>query len=326
MKKFTIVFLLTAIVAMAQAQQRTAIKMDNLVGNFQATKGDTLIPPSFMTGTPTFYTTMAGGTDTGYVAGPNGYGDKAKAQQFISDIPCTILGCMVWIAEKFGTTGTVDFKVYNSNGNGTAASGAVTTAPGTVLGSVTQNFSDMVAGTDLATGANIYMLTTPVAVSAPYYVGLDFSALGPFPANKFAIVSTTDGDGGGMDLPWEQWSDNAWYSMLNAWPLDFDFGFFPIVELGAGIQDAFVHNLIVNVFPNPVSDIANVEYTLRSNAKKVDFRVFDANGKVVITMEMGSQNAGTHTLSFDASNLAAGTYYYGIVADRNNLIKPLVIQ
>lgn len=326
MKKFTIVLLLTAIVAMAQAQQKIAIKGNYNVGNFQATKGDTLMPESFTTGTPTVYTTLAGGSDTGFVAGPNGYGDKAKAQQFISDIPCSILGCIVWIGDKAGNSGTVSFNVYDSNGNGTASTGTVTTAPGSILGTVSQNFADMNAGADLTTGANVYMLTTPVAVSNPYYVGLDFSLLGAFPANKFGIVSTTDGDAGSMELSWEKWSSNAWHSMIEAWPLDVDFAFFPIVNLTASIQNDFIHGLIVNVYPNPACDVATIEYTLKNSANKVDFKIFDNNGKIVYNKEMGSQNLGNHTLSVNVSDLAAGTYFYGIVADKTNLIKPLIIK
>ena len=325
MKKITSVLIFTLIVTMAFAQQRTAIQMQKLVSTFNFSKGDTLFPPSFATGTPTYYITVESGTtDTGYVAGTNYYGDVAKVQEFTTDIPCSILGCVAWIATKTGTVGAVTFNVYNSNGNGTdSINGAITTAPGTVLGSVNQNLTDMVAGT---WGANVYMLATAVNVTAAYYVGIDMTNMGPFPANKFGIVSTTNGDGGTMDLSWEKWSDGTWHSLLKAWPLDLDLGFFPIVDLGAGIQNAFVHNLIVNIYPNPATSNATVDYTLKNDANNVSFKVFDVTGKVVVDMGIGTQTAGNHTLSFDASQLSAGTYYYGIVAGKNNLIKPLVIQ
>lgn len=324
MKKFTSVLFFIAMVTFAFAQERTAIQMQKLDVDFSSSKVDTLVPASFNTGTPTWYITLAGGTDTGYVVGTNGYGDRAKAQQYLVDVPFNVVGGIVWVAEKAGTTGTVTFNVYSSDGSGEAASGTVSYAPGTVLSSVTQNFSDMAAGLDV-TGWNVYTLTTPLYVAADFYIGLDFSTMGAFPTNKFGIVSTTDGDAGSSELTWELWAaPDGWYSMIAAWPLDFDFGMFVIADMGSSIQENFINNLVMNLYPNPVVDNATIEYELRYDANNVVAYVFDVNGKVVNEIQIGSQFAGNHSVSFDASQLASGTYYYAIQADNNRLAKVFV--
>ncbi|MBN2681705.1 MAG: T9SS type A sorting domain-containing protein [Bacteroidales bacterium] len=63
----------------------------------------------------------------------------------------------------------------------------------------------------------------------------------------------------------------------------------------------------VKIYPNPVSDVANVSYELTSNGD-VNLRVFDLNGRLLKDMKITNKAAGKHTYSFDASNLEAGTY------------------
>ncbi len=327
MKKFTTLFLLVAFAVVAFAQNRVAIQSEKLgqMPNIKAI--DTLMPQSFSTGTPTYYITLAGGTDTGYVAGPNGYGDRAKAQGFLYDTPYNLTGCLVWIAEGVGTEGDVTFNVYAADGSGEAASGTVAYAPGTVLGSTTVAFSTLTFGTDWATGINFFPLTTPIFISADYYVGLDFSNLGPFPANKFGIVSTTDGDAGGTELSWELWAaPDGWYSMLAAWPLDFDFAFFPIIDDATSIEEAYINNVMLSIYPNPVADEATIQYNLKNSANSVNIMVLDITGKAVASFELGAQTAGTHTITIDASQFAPGTYLYAIQADGNRLGKKFIVE
>jgi hypothetical protein len=330
MKKFTSVLIMCVFVALAFAQERTAIQMGKLDADFGFAKSnDTLAPMSFINGAElTYYITVQQGTtDTGYVCGTNWYGDVAKAQQFLYEMPYNLVGCLVWVAAKKGTTGNVQFKVYQSNGNGTANSGAVNYAPGTVLSTVSKPFSQINGGLSFAEGSNYFQLTTPLAITGDYYVGLDFSQMGAFPANKLGIVSCVDGGAQGTDLSWELWDNNAWYSMLGSWPLDFDMMFFPIVTTqGADVQEYFINNVIMNVYPNPVSDVATIEYELKNSANNVHVTIHDLTGKGVINLDLGAQNAGNHSVKIDVSQLAAGTYIYSLQADKNRLAKKFTVK
>jgi hypothetical protein len=328
MKKFTTVFILVAFAVVAFAQNRVAIQAEKL-GQMPISKAvDTLMPMSFLTGSPTYYITVeTGTTDTGYVAGTNWYGDLAKAQGFLYDSPYNLTGCLVWVADGAGSVGNVTFNVYAADGPGEAVSGVIAYAPGTILGSTTVAFSSMIWGLDWATGINYFPLTTPIFINADYYVGLDFSAMGAFPANKFGIVSTTDGDAGGTELSWEKWAGtDGWFSMLAAWPLDFDFAFFPIIDDAASIEEAYINNVMLSIYPNPVADEATIQYNLKNSANNVNIMVLDITGKAVASFELGAQTAGAHTVSFDASQFAPGTYLYAIQADGNRLGKKFIVE
>ena len=80
---------------------------------------------------------------------------------------------------------------------------------------------------------------------------------------------------------------------------------------------------INNVFPNPVRDIAPVEFTT-STSEEVQFRLFDMIGKEVYFENINS-NAGVNTFKFDASHLPVGTYVYTINDGQNVAKSKLVV-
>lgn len=295
---------------------------------------DTLAPMSYATGTLTWYITFCGITpeppDTGFVTGPNCYGDLAKAQQFIYEsVQYNLTGCLVWIATHRGDEGDLIFNVYEANGAGTAVAGTVNYAPGTILSTVTMPYDQINSDTTFTGGMNYFELPAPIAISYDYYVGLDFSALGAYPANAFAITSTSDGDGGFTEMSWDKWDNGQWFSFLedpSNWGLDFDMMFFPIINDGVSIQEHFVNNVILNMYPNPVREKATIQYKLKNSAKEVNLGIFDLTGKNILSFEQGALSAGSYSVSFDASGLSAGTYIYVVQADRNRLAKKFIVE
>lgn len=331
MKKLLLSILFSIILVGAFAQSKEAIKAKELPKpTFMRPPFDTLIPQSFISGTPTYYITFCGQNppppDTGYVVGPNCYGDLAKAQMYLFTEPYKVTGALVWIAKKRGTAGNVIFNLYNANGTGTATSGTVNHAPGTVLGTVTVPYSNINAGLSFVEGINVFTLPSPVLITNDYYVGLDFSQMGPYPANAFAIVSTTDGDAGGTELAWEKWDTGQWYSFLEAWPLDFDIFICPTIDYATSIQENFINNIILNIYPNPISETATIEYNLKYDTKKVEVAVLDMTGKTIFYQEFGPQTAGAYKVTFDASKLTSGTYIYAVFAGKNRLAKIFNIE
>ena len=62
-------------------------------------------------------------------------------------------------------------------------------------------------------------------------------------------------------------------------------------------------------YPNPFNASTTINYTLR-NMDHVKLSVFDITGKLVKTLVNQTQNPGSYSVSFDASNLASGIYIY----------------
>ena len=67
-------------------------------------------------------------------------------------------------------------------------------------------------------------------------------------------------------------------------------------------------------FPNPFRGNTSINYTL-ANDSHVTLQVFDQSGKPVATVFEGDQTAGPHYQPFNADRLAAGVYFYRIIAN-----------
>lgn len=87
---------------------------------------------------------------------------------------------------------------------------------------------------------------------------------------------------------------------------------YDVIKLEAGnlitdINDVQIKESSVFVAPNPFSDDANIEITLR---KSDDARVllFDSNGRLVQEVFNGNLDMGNNTISLNCSNIASGIY------------------
>ena len=66
--------------------------------------------------------------------------------------------------------------------------------------------------------------------------------------------------------------------------------------------------------PNPTSGVSAISYELE-NSSEISLNVFDVTGKVVATQNIGEQNAGAHSVNFNAASLSAGVYYYSLTVN-----------
>jgi len=333
MKKLYTLAVMCAVAVAANAQRQSfvgPVVLDMNNGSNQQTlmmpPFDTLGGPSWATGTatPALYNSSTGG----YVAGTNGYGDIQKAQYFLNTNPLYVVGAMYWFGAKDNGSGNanskIQFRVYQTDGTGTNVSGTGP-CPGTVVASQDVLVSAVDTGLSLATGANVWMLTNAVPFSGDFAIGFDMSGLAA--GDTVGLVSSTDLDAGGMDLSWEEWSDNTWHSFLepNNWGLDLDLFILAIVDQNVGVNEYYNGMTMSQNYPNPAVGSTVINYNLDASADAVVLNIYDLNGNLVKSVNQGAQAPGAHMITLDVNDMAAGQYIFSLNSNGRDLTKTMTI-
>ena len=81
----------------------------------------------------------------------------------------------------------------------------------------------------------------------------------------------------------------------------------------SGVED-FAQINAVDLTPNPVEDIANLNFNLAESAK-ISVEVYNITGQQVYQNIVGQKTAGNHQLELPTTNLAIGTYLVKISVD-----------
>ena len=94
-------------------------------------------------------------------------------------------------------------------------------------------------------------------------------------------------------------------------------------SLGSSLS-SLTNGQLVNLIGNEVSakgNTINVEgssntlyYNLPSDVKSGTIKIYDSEGTLVKTLSLGSQNAGVNSMTWDCSNITAGTYTFAVSA------------
>ena len=77
-------------------------------------------------------------------------------------------------------------------------------------------------------------------------------------------------------------------------------------------------------YPNPFNPSTLIRYQL-STSSYVTLNVYDILGREIALLVNGKQNAGEHIVEYNAPELAAGVYFYQLVADGKSLTKKMVV-
>jgi len=77
-------------------------------------------------------------------------------------------------------------------------------------------------------------------------------------------------------------------------------------------------------FPNPFNPSTAIEFYLE-NPGRVDLSVYNIAGEKVSDLVSRPMNAGTHTISFDASGLASGVYIYRLKTETAKISRKLTV-
>lgn len=92
-----------------------------------------------------------------------------------------------------------------------------------------------------------------------------------------------------------------------------------------GIASSVKSNLTVGQNqPNPFSGTTNINYSITERAD-VAVSIYNVAGARVMELNQGSQNAGNHTITVNASALKAGVYYYTLKAGGKSVTKKMIV-
>jgi len=89
--------------------------------------------------------------------------------------------------------------------------------------------------------------------------------------------------------------------------------------------DAANAQLEFDVYPNPVSAFANIQYRLSAN-QNVAIQLLDSQGRVVDVVSQKEETAGQHQVQLDVSDLATGIYYCKMTAGKLTAVQRVVVE
>jgi len=90
------------------------------------------------------------------------------------------------------------------------------------------------------------------------------------------------------------------------------------------VNEITKQDLKLSVAPNPASEFTNVSYELKEN-KKVSYKMYDANGRIIISEGLGTQTSGEQHININTSNYKSGIYYIILTIGESIVSEKIVI-
>ena len=97
-----------------------------------------------------------------------------------------------------------------------------------------------------------------------------------------------------------------------------------VISSKSGITDGSLNCYILNCYPNPFNSTTSINFQL-SKENQVEIRIFNIQGQLVDVILNNRMKAGKHQVSWDASNMASGLYFYQITAGNRVFTKKVLL-
>jgi hypothetical protein len=256
---------------------------------------------------------------TGYVCGPNSYGDVGKYQRF-DFVPAVKVKGTTFRMGVIQINGTAD------NLNVVVRQVASDGKPGATIQTKAINTAQL----NLDTTGKRFDFDTPIDVAAlgSIFIGLEWDAAID---DMFAITSDFDGEGEVADRAWEQFGDGTLQAINDqgafAWGLDIDM----FVKAHYVPASSATSNLDNEAFsfgpnhPNPFSSATNFEINLKSAAQRANLTIFDVTGRALRVVTEEARPAGPWTVRFQ-NDLPRGQYFARLDVDGRSAVRPINVQ
>ena len=277
-----------------------------------------------MMGTETLYESPNGG----YAFGNNGYNDKVKAQTFSDSVSFVLKEA--WL--KFGaiefnsedSTSSVMVHVFLNNGPGiTQLSNSDTLAPDSIVSSREIPIYELTEGT--ITTVDFSSETLVFSAFQQFSIGLSFDSLAV--GDTIGLVSTTDGDAGGTQQAWELTENDNWIVISQpaySWNLDVDLAIFAVTDRNdpAGINDNITRVEPLHVYPNPTSDILNLNLDSFTDSESIEILIANQVGQTVWFDYINKPSL----TKLDLSELRSGIYTIRVSSESRITVAKFVKQ
>ncbi|PBQ33378.1 hypothetical protein CNR22_16860 [Sphingobacteriaceae bacterium] len=280
---------------------------------------------------------LQGPGKAGYIVGSNCYGDKEKAEfyagsKYASVTGPHVSGVVVLFYQYINTgtdgTGNVGLNLYS----GTSAN----TAPGSLLGSISENLSTIAATTN-TNGVN-FCGNPNLAFANPIIMPFKFNFTSPVPVPQsgfFAsvVLPTSSNDTvaildkrtGTTNTAWEKWDNNIWHDMKSAWGdvRNFNLAILPVIECGpVGLKNNSILFSGVDLFPNPSNGDFTIVTTLPT-VQRLKINVYSMMGQLVYqdVVEQAKQNL----IEIKMHDQSPGIYFVQLDNGEEKVVKRMIL-
>ena len=86
-----------------------------------------------------------------------------------------------------------------------------------------------------------------------------------------------------------------------------------------------LNNIKFSVYPNPVSDLLNIEFHL-DGQENIQLKLIDANGNVTVNQDLGARPVGYQQDSMNLRGLSSGVYVVHLVGNSFHISKKVIVE
>jgi hypothetical protein len=151
-------------------------------------------------------------------------------------------------------------------------------------------------------------------------LGIDGSATSPF-GFELQLDNSNDASAGRQGM--EKW----WNASNMSWANAGIWGYAQLAGLTGVTKDdrsGPKGYALYDAYPNPFNPSTKITFEL-AKAEKVKLAVYNLLGEQVAVLINGVMSASSHTVTFNASNLASGVYFYRLEAGSTTIAKKMVL-
>ena len=145
--------------------------------------------------------------------------------------------------------------------------------------------------------------------------------------NNWETIAFVDGKGTTTDPASYFYSDvpvqkgNSVYRLKQ---VDYDGRYVYSKEVEVTFGSAVTNFALLQNYPNPFNPVTEISYQLNENSITT-LKVFDVLGTEVAELANNWMEAGTHQVTFNASSLSSGIYFYSLTAGSNHEMRKMML-